>query len=128
MKNKTKIGLGDIKVALRDERFKKSLPENFRDDILKFEKNPGCACNISFYKKIFKEAKDILKEYFPGKDIPDIDKEIIELSKNNFSVINCGVEELESYLKKLGPGRKQIAISRYEDQVTVILNELDLIY
>ena len=31
-------------------------------------------------------------------------------------------------VKKLNKGRKQIAISRYEDQVTVIINELDILF
>ena len=37
-------------------------------------------------------------------------------------------DESWEILKKLKPGRKQISMSRYEDQVTVIINELDVIY
>jgi hypothetical protein len=118
-----KITLADIKLALRDDRFKKSLPESFRDDIKKWERNPGCGCNVPFYKKIIENAKDSLKQYYPDKDISIVDIEI--LSDNKFSVINCSVNELEGFLKKMSPGRKQIAIARYEDQVTVILNEID---
>lgn len=117
------ITLADIKLALRDDRFKKSLPENFRDDIKKWEKNPGCGCNIPFYKKIIENAKDCLKQYYPNKDISSTEVEIF--SENKFSVINCSVNDLEGLLKKMPPGRKQIAIARYENQVTVVLNEID---
>lgn len=117
-----KLSLGDIKLALRDPRFTESLPESFKDDIVKWKKNPGCGCNVQFYKKIINEASDYLKKYFPNKDIDIIND--INLN-NNFSVINCSIHDLENIIKKTGPGRKQIAISRYEDQVTVVLNELE---
>ena len=75
------ISLTDVKQALRDDRFKKSLPEIFSEDIKKFDSNPGCGCN----------------------------------------------EELESKLQALPPGRKQLAIARYENLVTVVINELDFV-
>ena len=57
-----------------------------------------------------------------------VDEQVSKLSQNNFSIINCSITELESKLRSLSPGRKQIAISRYEDQVTVVINELDFVY
>jgi hypothetical protein len=117
------LTLADIKLALRDQRFKDNLPESFKEDLKKWERNPGCGCNIPFYKKIIEDAKDLLKQYFPDKDISDI--EVQKLHENNFSVINCSIQDLEEILKKTNPGRKQIAIARYEDQVTVILNEIE---
>ena len=51
-----------------------------------------------------------------------------KLAKNNFSIINCSIGELEDRMKSLPSGRKQIAIARYEDQVTVVINELDQIF
>lgn len=116
-----KITLADIKLALRDERFKNNLPDSFKEDLKKWEKNPGCGCNVPFYKKIIENAKDVLSKYYPNKII----EEISIFSENSFSVINCSINDLEGVLKKMGPGRKQIAIARYEDQVTVILNEID---
>lgn len=115
------ITLADIKLALKDSRFRGSLPVHFKDDLLKWEKNPGCGCNIPFYKKIILEAKDQLKNYYPDKSIEYNDIKII----NNFNVINCSIFDLEKNLKKLSTGRKQIAVARYEDQVTVIVNDLD---
>jgi hypothetical protein len=122
------ISLADVKQALRDERFRKSLPESFTEDIKKFLNNPGCGCNIQLYKKILKEAKSNLQEYFPEKVAEDIETTFKKLSQNNFMVINCEANELEGKLQSLGPGRKQIAIARFEDKVTVIINELDVVY
>lgn len=96
--------------------------------IKKYQSNPGCACNAPLYKEILNNYSDLLKEYYPGKEIKDLSKEAEVLAKNNFTVINCNIRELESKLKAFGPGRKQIAVTRYEDQVTAIINELDVIY
>ena len=45
---------------------------------------------------------------------------------NDWSVINCHINDLNKELKKIRHGKKQIAIARYEDQVTVVINELKL--
>lgn len=122
------ISLTDVKQALRDERFKNSLPISFSDDIAKYNSNPGCGCNINFYKKLLKEAKNELKAYFPEKEIVDEEEQIKKLSSNNFYVINCNADELEVKLQALPPGRKQLAIARYEDKITIVINELDVLY
>ena len=122
------ISLMEVKQALRDSRFRESLPAAFTDDVQKFLHNPGCACNLPIYRRILKEATEQLKAYFPGRDVVNEAEEISKLAQNHFSVINCHKDELEDRLRKLGPGRKQIAVSRYEDQVTVIVNELDIIF
>jgi hypothetical protein len=122
------ISLMEVKQALRDSRFRDSLPQEFKDDVQKFLHNPGCACNLPIYRRILREAKDHLMAYYPGRELLNVEEEISNLAKNNFSVINCSKDELEEKLRRLGPGRKQIAVARYEDQVTVVVNELDLIY
>jgi len=126
--NNRPIGLMEVKQALRDSRFRNSLPESFKDDIQKYLNNPGCACNLPIYHKIIKEAKKELQAYYPNRNVADVDAEVEKLAKNNWSVINCHVDELESKLKRLPPGRKQLAVTRFEDQVTVVVNELDLIF
>lgn len=125
--NKT-VTLIDIKQALKDSRFRESLPSSLSEDVQKYTRNPGCACNLPLYKKIITECRDQVKNYFPNKEISNITEEINKIADNNWSVINCSIDELESKLKKLSTGRKQIAITRYEDQVTVIVNDLDIIY
>jgi len=128
MTNKQTLSLADVKIALRDEKFRESLPEIFSEDLKKFLNNPGCGCNIGFYRKLIKEARAELQRYYPEKEIVEEAEQIRKLSENNFSVINCHFSELEEILKKLGPGRKQIAMARYEEEVTVVVNELDIIY
>lgn len=121
------IGLMEIKQALRDPRFRDRLPLHLRDDVVKYLQNPGCSCNVPFYRKVLKDCKKELQEYFPGKDILDEEKEIQMLAQNNWRVINCSIDQLEGILQKLPPGRKQVAMTRFEDQVTVVVNELDFV-
>jgi len=118
----------DVKQALRDSRFRESLPKELDEDIRKYQQNPGCACNVPLYKKIMTTAKDSLQAYFPNKTVVSLEEDAKRLAENNFLVISCSINDLEEELKKLGPGRKQIAMARFEDQVTVVVNELDFIY
>lgn len=125
---KTKIKLNDVKQALLDERFRESLPESFQDDIKSFMKNPGCSCNHPFYKKIILEAPEFLAKYYPNKlkiNPEEIEKEISQTPTNEWLVINCSVDELSSKLKKLPPGRMQLEMARYQDQVTVVIHRFD---
>ena len=118
----------DVKAALRDSRFRASLSNTFQEDIQKYLQNPGCACNLPFYKKVMTEAKEALQAYFPNRSVANLDEDAQKLAENSFSVINCKIDELENKLRSLPKGRKQIAITRYEDQITCIVNELDIIF
>lgn len=123
------ITLMEIKQALRDKRFQDSLPSDiFQEDLQKYMKNPGCACNTPFYKKIMTQATEQVQAYFPNRSIANLQEEAKKLAENHWKVINCHVDELEELLKKLPPGRKQLAITRFEDQVTAVVNELDAIF
>jgi hypothetical protein len=126
--SKAYVSLMDIKTAMKDENFRSKLPESLNPEVEKFINNPSCSCNVPLYKKIIKEAKDQVLAYFPGKEVMSQEEEIERLSKNNWRVINCSVGDLEKEMKKLPHGRKQIAITRYEDQVTIVINELDNLY
>jgi hypothetical protein len=118
----------DVKQALRDARFRESLPPAFQEDMQKYLNNPGCACNVPIYKRIMTEARSQLQAYFPNRNIANLDEEAKKLAQNTWHVINCHKDELEKQLQKLPPGRKQLAITRYEDQVTVVVNELDVLF
>jgi hypothetical protein len=118
---KKKISVMDVKTALLDQRFRATLPENFLPDVQKFLSNPGCACNHPIYRRVMKEAAAQLLEYFPTLD-PAEDEAVV---KNNWTVINCSISELQQKLRALGPGRKQVEVARYQDQVTVVVNDLD---
>lgn len=122
------ISLLDVKKALRDSEFRKTLPESLLPDVQKFLNNPGCACNVPIYRKVMKFGGEQLKKFFPDRILVTPEEEEAKLAKNNWSVINCSIGELENNLKKLNKGRKQIAVARYEDQVTVIVNELDILF
>lgn len=121
-----KIDLIDVKKALADPRFRQSLGIEFQEDVAKYLTNPGCSCNHKIYRRILKEAKKQLLSYYPGKTEVDNESEnISKMSRNYFTVINCHKDDLQKELKKLPPGRKQIAITRYEDQITAVINELE---
>jgi len=123
-----KITIRDIKNALKDSRFRLGLPKDMESEVDEFLKNPGCPCHMPLYKKILSSCRDQLSKYFPGKSPPDALEEERRLAENRWSVINCHVDELESRLSRLGPGRKQIDVARWNDQVTVVVNELDFLF
>lgn len=129
--SKRRITVHDVKQALLDERFRASLPSDLSEDVQKFLKNPGCACNSPIYMNIMRKARPQIAEYFPAREAPteeEFKKEADRLAKNDWQVINCSVDELADKLRKLGPGRKQIDVARWQDQVTVVINHLDGIY
>lgn len=136
--NKVPISVLDVKTALKDENFRKTLPESLNEDVQKFLGNPNCSCNLKIYQKLMAEAKDQLANYFPDKFVPTAEQmapnnalaqpDVRKLAQNRFSVINCTVFDLEEKMQKLPPGRKQITITRWEDQVTVLINELELVF
>lgn len=120
-----KISIKDVKGALKDSRFRNSLPKEMSGDIDNFLNNPGCPCHLPLYRRILKECTDQLLKYFPGMEPPDLQDDVRQLAENHWRVINCHVDELESKLTGLGPGRKQLDVARWQDQVTVVVNELD---
>lgn len=126
---KKRISLLDVRQALQDERFVASLPESLQKDAEKYLKDPGCACNHEFIINILRDASKQLKEYYPSAtEVVNPDEELENLAKNNWKVFSCHVDELEKKLQKLPHGRKQIDMARWEDQVTVIINELDIFW
>lgn len=110
------LTLLDIKQALWDSRFRSLFPE-YEKEIEEFIKNPGCACNRPLYEKLMKH-KDTLKEYFPTKEIVESHEE-----PSHWKVINCSIHDLNKQLNKLSKNHKQIALARYEDQITVVIYE-----
>lgn len=117
-----KLGLLDIKQALLDSRFRNTLPHDIREEVAKFLENPSCPCNTPLYRKILSQHLDKLKAYYPNKEVAEV-PDIVE-EENQWTVINCRADELEDRLRKLPKGRKQLAVARYEDLVTVVVNEL----
>lgn len=122
-----KVSIQEVKEALRDSKFRLSLPEELKDDIRKYEQNPNCPCNLEIYRKILKVGSKQLREYYPGKEVVNPDTELPPLQENRWNVINCTVDELEDHLKKAAAfGRKQIFVARYQNEATLIINDLDV--
>lgn len=123
-----KLRLIEIKNSiLHDARFRVLFPELEKEfqDVLK---NPSCGCNLPIYRKVL-EYKDRLSKYFPNREIVTPKEEADALGPNQWSVINCKAEELEGVLNGLHKfGRKQIAVSRWEDQVTVVVNDIGVVF
>ena len=122
-----RVTIHDIKQALLDDRFRSTLPDELIEDVQKFLKNPSCGCNHPIYLRVMKKARAQISAYFPNAETPDeqtIENEQNRLSKNEWQVINCHVDELAAKLRELGPGRKQLEIARWQDQVTVVVNHL----
>jgi len=124
-----KINKTDIKNALKSTAFTDKLPNELRTELESFLSNPECNCHNKFISKIAKNFKKELLEYYPDrKEIFDEEQEKKELMNNRWKVINCHISELEGHLRALGGGRKQIEVARFNDQVTVVINELDILY
>ena len=124
----SRVTIKEIKQALKDSRFRLTLPKEMAPQVEQFLDNPGCACHAPLYRKILKDCREQLSRYYPGSEIPDQEEEIRQMAENRWSVINCHVDELASRLSKLPPGRKQLDVARWQDQVTVVINELDAVF
>lgn len=122
------ITIADVKKALSDKNFRDALPQELLPDVQKYLQNPNCTCNFKIYQRILQIAEQQIKDYYPNKFYVAPSEELEKLSRNHFTVLNCSIGELEERLKKLKPGRKQITVARYEDQVTAIINELEFVY
>jgi len=122
------VTVSDIKEALKNEEFRNALPAQLQDDVQKFLSNPNCSCNMKIYQRILQEAETNVKAFFPSKSIVSHQHVMETVMQNNWTVINCNINNLEEELKKLKTGRKQITMGRFEDQVTVIINELEMVY
>jgi hypothetical protein len=120
------ISVLDVKNALKDENFRNNLPSSLNEDVQKFLQNPNCSCNLKVYQKIMAEAKDQIAAYYPDKLYKSPEETAKAVSKNTFRVINCSIGELEAKMQQLPVGRKQITLARWEDQVTVLINELEI--
>lgn len=118
----------DIRMALTDDRFRGLFPE-LQHEIDRYLKEPKCgACAVPVVKEILNKYPERVEKYFPNRKVVRPADEATTLGENNFTVINCKITELEDKLRRLPPGRKQIAVTRYENEVTVIVNELAVVY
>jgi hypothetical protein len=113
-----KLTRNDIKQALWHENFRNLFPE-LKKEIDAFLQKPGCSCNNAGIMKFF-QYPDRLHQYFPTKEISTPASN--EPPECKWIVINCHMDELEVKLKELGDSAKQVVISRFEDQITAVIN------
>ena len=115
----------EIKQALNDGRFRNTLPLELRDDLAKYLQCPSCPANVNFFRRVLQLANKQLSEYYPGGELHDIEAEDKKMASNSWTVFSCHIDKLEAELKQRASiGRFQLAIARYEDQVTVVINQL----
>jgi len=117
----TKISIQEVKEALKDSKFRMSLPPELKEDIAKYEKNPNCPCNLDIYRNIIKLGSKQLREYYPDKEIESLPP----MRQNNWTVINCSVEDLEEHLKQYKFGDFQIFVARWDQHATLVINDLN---
>ena len=65
--------------------------------------------------------------YVPSKPIEEHIKES-KVAKMNWKVINTNTKELIHELRKLPEGRKMITLSRFQDQLTAIVNDMSVLF
>jgi hypothetical protein len=124
----SKLTLEEVKQALWDEKFRALFP-NMQKEINAFLKDPGCSCNNKLYRQILSQ-RDKLNKFFPGREIElhetkQLEQDIsAKLRQNQWTVINCHIDKLEERLKKLPHGKKMVSLSRYQDQITVVIDEM----
>ena len=121
-----KVGIEEVKSALKEESFRKTLPQEMEKYVNSYLKNPNCSCNASFYRKILNDYREQLTAFYPEAEFDPIVEtpNHLKAPKESWIVINCHVDELEGKVKALPRSRKQISIARYEDQVTLVANIL----
>jgi hypothetical protein len=118
------VTLMDIKLALRDHRFRELFPE-LKSELDRAIAQPHCgSCSTPVAREILRRYGSRLADYFPGRPI---------LSENGVSgdtdyhwkVYNGACAELEDWLRKLPPGSaKQVAIARDGTDCTCVVGEV----
>ena len=121
------VGLMDVRQALlADDRFQNLFPE-MKAEIDKFLKDPRrCgSCVVPLAKEILNHFPDRVEKYFPGRLVIRPEDESKKLAEHNYTIINCHINELEEKLRRLPAGGKRyLSLARFEDQVTVIVDEI----
>ena len=75
-----KVGLIEVKKALKDSRFRQSLPKSLEKEVEEFLNNPGCPCHVPLYRKIKKECSKQLEKYYPSSEVEDLDEQVQKLA------------------------------------------------
>jgi len=117
-----KITIRDLKKALWKSEFRNLFPE-LKEQIKTFLQNPNCKCNAPLYNTIL-HHRDRLESFF-GTPLEIVDKPVTEQELlSRIHVINTTVDNLEAELRKLPVGPKHITVSRYQNDITAVVQLL----
>lgn len=123
--SKPVITTEDLKRAVKKGDFRKRFPE-LRVEFDDFIQKNGCAFCAKKMVEGLMSYKDRLYDYFGDVNLAIEAPEAFDpVGDNNFTIINCGIHELEDKLNALPPAAYQITAARYEDQVTVVVNRIN---
>ena len=95
-----KIGLIEVKKALKDSRFRQSLPKSLEKEVDEFLNNPGCPCHVPLYKKIIKECAEQLEKYYPSSEIGNLKCMGKEISISNTCTTLEKISKGQPYVRK----------------------------
>ena len=116
------LTVAKLEKEIYNSSFRTLFPE-LEANFSKFMRNPGCSCRFSLFSSLAKGA-DRMHSYFgEGVELsPEL--EAMRSAKREWTVVNCGVDELEDLLNGLKPGSgKEFAVARHMNNVTVVIRE-----
>jgi hypothetical protein len=130
-RRKTKIGVYELRNACKKTQFAKLFPEH-QALFQSYWNKPGCGnCWRSLLEAIARQT-DRIEDYFGDVEI---DLGLIPEPRSagivaaNTIVMNCGVSELQGAIDRLcsqNAGAKTFSLARWKDEVTVIVNVVDV--
>jgi hypothetical protein len=68
-----KITIADMKAALNDEEFRKTLPEELKEDLEKYLRSPNCGCNVKSFQRILSVGSEQFAKRYPEKVVQSLD-------------------------------------------------------
>lgn len=103
---------------------------NLGDNIKQFPKGKRLVCASRFKDKITIVLNDVESLMISAPMSGNAEELMNSLKENkmNWKVINTTIYDLEKDLNKISLGRKTIQISRYNDQVTAVINDLSSLF
>ena len=116
------IGVKELKKALWKKEFRDLFPD-LKDKIKKFLTNPNCKCHQSLFNSLL-HGKEKLEEYFGGP-VTLLTKPVTEEQlRQKIFVLNVPKDQLQLELRRLPLGPKYISLTRYENEITAVVQLL----
>lgn len=68
-----KITIADMKAALNDEEFRKTLPAELNPEVEKYLRSPNCGCNVKTFQQILSVGREQFAKRYPEKSVQPLD-------------------------------------------------------